>query len=232
MRARLNSKSVRLAVITAILASAALIAVPAALADGDPASDVLVDYPAFNPIGSGVSPTGEARLDRLLAASARAGFPIRVALIAAQSDLGTATTLWKQPVKYASFLQTELSELYDGQILVVMPNGFGLWGPSGGPHKVSAAELGVRAVAPGPGNQLAASAMAAVPLLAAADDHPIPRAAVLASGSASVVDTAPPTNTFSATVIVTLAGGALLIALAWIASLRARPLKLGRKLDA
>jgi hypothetical protein len=219
---------VRLAVITAILASAVLIAAPGALADGDPASDVLVDYPAFNPIGSGVSPDAQARLDRLLAASAHAGFPIRVALIAAQSDLGTATPLWREPSDYAHFLQTELSELYSGQILVVMPNGFGLWGPSTGPHAVTGRELAVRAAAPGAGNQLAASAMAAVPLLAAADGHPIPQASVLASQSATVADVAPASGTLSATVIATLAGGALLIALAWIASLRARPLRLRR----
>ncbi len=221
----------RLAVITVILASAALIAVPAARADGDPASDVLVDYPAFNPIGSGVSSVSQARLDALLAASNRAGFPIRVALIASQSDLGTATTLWKQPVRYASFLQDELSDMYGGQILVVMPNGFGLWGPSSGSQQVTAAELRVRAAAPGLGDQLAASAMAAVPLLAAADGHPIPRAAVLGSQSATVADTAPPNDTFSVAVIATLIGGLLLIALAWMASLRARPLQLRRGLD-
>ncbi len=193
---------------------------------------MLVDYPAFNPIGSGVSPAAQARLDKLLAASAHAGFPIRVALIASQSDLGTATPLWRDPRDYAHFLQTELSELYGGQILVVMPNGFGLWGPSSGLHQVTSAELGVRAAAPGPGDQLASSATAAVPLLAAADGHPIPHFAVLAAQSATVADTGPTTDTFSATVIIALVGGAFLIALAWVASLRARPLRLRRRLDA
>jgi hypothetical protein len=221
---------VRLAVTTAILASAALIAAPSALADGDPASDVLVDYPAFNPIGSGVSSASEARLDALLTASADAGFPIRVALIAAQRDLGTATTLWRKPVSYARFLQAELSELYHGQILVVMPNGFGLWGPSGGLHSVGVAEMGVRAAAPGPGNQLAASALAAVPLLAAAAGHPIPQAAIATSRVATVADGSRPSDTLSPAVIASLVIGALLIAIAWIASLRARPPHLPRRL--
>ncbi len=208
-----------------------MIAAPAVLADGDPASDVLVDYPAFNPIGSGVSPATQAHLDALLGASTRAGFPIRVALIASQSDLGTATPLWRKPVSYARFLQAELSEMYGGQILVVMPNGFGLWGPATGSHRVSAAELGVKAAAPGPGNQLAESALAAVPLLAAADRHPIPHAAIVASQAATVAEGSPPSSGFSPAVIASLAVGGLLIGLAWIASLRARPPQLRRRLD-
>ena len=120
---------VRLAAITAILASAALIAAPAALADGDPASDVLVESVVFNPI-DGVSLASQARLEAVLNASARAGFPIRVALIASAKDLGTVTPLWDKPGKYAAYLDTELSLSYRGQVLVVMPNGFGLHGPA------------------------------------------------------------------------------------------------------
>ncbi len=169
----------RLAAITAILASAALIAAPAALADGDPASDVLVESVVFNPI-DGVSLASQARLEAVLNASARAGFPIRVALIASAKDLGTVTPLWNKPGKYAAYLDTELSLSYRGQVLVVMPSGFGLHGPAHGPHAVTPAEAAVRAPAPGPGKQLGTSALAAVPLLAAADGHPIPASALAA----------------------------------------------------
>jgi hypothetical protein len=222
---------VRLAVITAILASAVLIAAPAALADGDPASDVLVESVLFNPI-DGVSQVSQAQLEAVLNASARAGFPIRVALIASATDLGTVTPLWNQPGKYARYLDTELGLLYRGQVLVVMPSGYGLHGPARGPHAVSPAEAAVRAPAPGPGEQLATSALAAVPLLAAAAGHPIPASELAASersataGEKSVVGTH-----FSPAAVVALLVGVLLIALAWWASLRARPLQLRPRLE-
>jgi hypothetical protein len=222
---------VRLAVITAILASAALIAAPAAFADGDPASDVLVESVVFNPI-DGVSQASQAKLEAVLNASAKAGFPIRVALIASAKDLGTVTPLWNEPGKYARYLDTELALLYRGQVLVVMPSGFGLHGRVHGPHAVSAAEVAVKAPAPGPGEQLATSALAAVPLLAAAAGHPIPTSALAAAersataGQKSVAGTS-----FSAGALVALLLGTFLIALAWWASLRARPLQLRRRLE-
>ncbi len=214
----------RLAVITAILASAALIAAPAALADGDPASDVLVENTLFNPIDSGVSLGSQARLEAVLSASARAGFPIRVALIAAADDLGTATALWRAPGRYAQYLGYELSELYRGQVLVVMPSGFGLYGSRAGAHAVSRAEQNVRATAPGPGEQLATAALAAVPLLAAAAGHPIPAGALAAAGRSAAAGERSGGAELPPTAIIALALGALLIAVAWTLSLRARPL--------
>jgi hypothetical protein len=222
---------VRLAVITAILASVALAAAPAALADGDPASDVLVGRPLFNPIGSGVSQKSEVQLESVLAASQRAGFPIRVALIARAANLGTATTLWNSPKNYAYYLWTELSLQYGGQILVVMPSGFGLYGPANGARAVTAAEAAVRAPAPGPGEQLASSAIAAVPLLAAAAGHPIPASELAAATRNSTAgEKVASAGTFSPHAILALLVGALLIALAWWASLRARPLRVERRL--
>lgn len=207
----------------------ALVAAPAALADGDPASDVLAGRTVFNPIGSGVSPNSQARLSAVLAASERAGFPIRVALIAGQNDLGTATKFWNDPGDYAHYLWIELSLEYGGQILVVMPNGFGLWGPSGGAHAVPPAEAAVRAPAPAAGERLAVAAIGAVPLLAAAAGHPIPPAALArANRNASAGEKVLPTSTFTPAVILTLILGALLIAAAWWASLRARPLQTRR----
>jgi len=217
-------------VITAILAGAALIGAPGALADGDPASDVLVGSTLFNPIDSGISLSSQARLEALLTASRRAGFPIRVALIASQNDLGTATALWNRPGKYAAYLQLELSLMYGGQVLVVMPGGFGLHGPSSGAHAVTAAEGGVRASAPGPGEQLADSAISAVPLLARAAGHPIPASAIAAADHATLSDKAAVGAGLSPSAVIALVVGALLIAGAWVLSLRARPLQLRRGL--
>ncbi|MCL2418725.1 MAG: hypothetical protein FWD04_05500 [Conexibacteraceae bacterium] len=220
------------AVISAILASFALIAAPAAFADGDPASDVLVDRAYFQPVDLALPAATEAQLQGVLAASAHAGFPIRVAMIASQSDLGTATPLWNEPGKYVEYLGAELSFAFKGQVLVVMPDGFGLYGPRSGPHAVTAAESAVRAPAPAAGPRLATSAIAAVPLLAAAAGHTIPAAALAAAErSASVGErVAPRGATLSPTELLALVLGALLIAVAWWASLRARPLQLRRGL--
>ena len=218
------------AVITAILASVALIAAPGASADGDPASDVLVQSQLFNPIDSGVSPSAQARLEAVLKDSARAGFPIRVALIASQSDLGTATAFWHEnPKYYAQYLGIELSELYGGQLLVVMPNGFGLYGPRAGGHAVTSAEGTVRATAPGPGPQLAAAALSAVPLLARAAGHPIPASALAAADRSSGPAEPASGGGLSVGAVIALVIGALIIAAAWTLSLRARPLQLGGK---
>lgn len=206
-----------------------MIAAPTALADGDPASDLLASTTLFNPSNSGVSLGAQARLEAVLTASRRAGFPIRVALIASGSagDLGTVTSLWRQPRRYAYYLWYELKDVYAGQVLVVMPGGFGLWGPRSGPHAVMAPEQSVRATAPGPGEQLAAAAISAVPLLARAAGHPIPAAKLAA---AERVRTPPEASRagsggLSAGALVALAVGALLIALSWTLSLRARPLR-------
>ncbi len=62
-------------------------------------------------------------------AAAKSGYPLRVAVIASPADLGSVTPLWRQPQAYAGFLGEELSLLYKGTLLVVMPDGFGLYGP-------------------------------------------------------------------------------------------------------
>jgi hypothetical protein len=202
-----------------------LAAAPAALADGDPASDVLVQSALFNPIGSGVSLASQVRLEALLRAGKRAGFPIRVALIAAANDLGTATALWRDPKNYARYLWIELSQLYGGQVLVVMPNGFGLYGTRSGSGAVTSGELSVRAAAPGAGEQLATAALSAVPLLARAAGHPIPAAALAAAERSTAPDQrAGGADEFPATAVLALVLGALLIAAAWRLSLRTRPL--------
>jgi hypothetical protein len=186
---------------------------------------VLVNMTLFNPIDSGIPFSTVDRLKGVLALSAKAGFPIRVAMINSATDLGTATAFWGQPPgKYAHYLWYELQNLYDGQILVVMPNGFGLWGPPHGRYAVSEAEMNVRALAPGHGVSLAAAAMSAVPLLADAAGHNIP-------GADDVQVVAHPSDAAGTPVVawLALALGVLLIAACWRASLRARPLSLGRR---
>ena len=207
-------------VIAPILASLALITAPAALADGDPASDVLADTTLFNPRDSGIPFSTVDRLAGLLALSRKEGFPLRVAMIDSPTDLGTVTAFWGRPPQaYASFLWSELRNLYDGQILVVMPNGFGLWGPPHGRYAVSKAEDDVRALSPGHGVSLAAAAISAVPLLARAAAHKLP-----GDDDVRALTPTPAAGGTPATAWIALVLGALLIAGCWGASLKARPL--------
>lgn len=215
----------RLCVITVILASVALLTATTALADGDPASDVLVENTLFNPVGSGISLSSQMRLEGVLKASATAGFPLRVALIAAADDLGTATAYWRDPKDYARYLWIELSQVYGGQILVVMPNGFGLYGTRSGPHQVTSGELSVQASAPGPGEQLVRAALSAVPLLARAAGHPIPAAAIAAADRSTLATAAAGAGELPPAAVTALVAGALLIAGAWTLSLRAKPIR-------
>jgi hypothetical protein len=183
-----------------------------ARADGDPASDVLAAQTVFLPQDGAIPPAQQAQLAQLVGSAGRAGFPLRVALIATRSDLGSVTALWRRPSAYARFLAQELSEVFHGTLLVVMPDGLGVARVGAGP----AAAL--QAVpAPGSGAALGSAAIEAVQQLAAAAGHrlPAPRGAPSSHASAH-----------SATGVVAwlaFAVGAILIAVAWMISLRLRP---------
>ncbi len=164
--------------------------VPAcALADGDPASDVLVTEPLFLPWDAGISTGQQARLTALLQAAAHSGYHLRVALIASPSDLGSVTELWRKPPSYAEFLGEELSLVYRGTLLVVMPDGFGLYRSSGSTIAERASLASLRA--PGSGTRLGAAAIAAIESVAGASGHrlavarAIPTPATSASGTKS-----------------------------------------------
>ena len=96
-----------------------------ARADGDPGSDVLVFQNLFVASDADMPVPQQVQLGNLLTAADKAGFPVRVAVIATRTDLGAVTALWQRPAAYASFLGTELSLAYTQRLLVVMPNGFG-----------------------------------------------------------------------------------------------------------
>jgi len=111
------------ALIATLLAAAALAGT--ARADGDPASDYLLSQKAFFPFSVKYPQNRQDQLSALLADANAKGYPIRVALIANKSDLGAVTSLWGQPRTYAHFLGQELTFLYKGPLLVVMPAGLG-----------------------------------------------------------------------------------------------------------
>jgi hypothetical protein len=200
----------------AILLPASLALAGRARADGDPASDVLVSQTLFLPQDARLTTRQQAQLGALLSAARRSGYPLRLALIASPTDLGSITELWRQPDSYARFLGQELSLNYHGTLLVVMPNGFGLYGP--GSHSAAQRTALARTGAPGSAAGLGTTAIAAVQRLAAAAGHPLSVGAVSTRAAPAKTD-------YLAWLAVLI--GALLIVLAWVASLRARPLKSG-----
>ncbi len=204
-----------------MMALTVAIAPAPARADGDPASDVLVSQTAFIPSDAGVSAAQTAELQALLSTAARHGYPVRVALIASASDLGSVTELWRQPQNYADFLGLELSLAVHGTVLVVMPNGAGVYHP--GVATAAARAALARASAHAGHGDLAAIAVAAVQDLAAADGHVVraPRAQPAPRREAS--------KSTALTTWLAVGIGAGLIVLAWAASLRTRPLRVRRR---
>ncbi|HEY7694219.1 MAG TPA: hypothetical protein VH816_17920 [Gaiellaceae bacterium] len=116
-------------VVTAIIA--ALACVPAALADGDPASDYLLSQQTFLPFDAKIPAATSEQLAGLVRNANEHGYKIRLAVIATRYDLGAVTALWKQPKTYASFLAAEIAFVYKGPLLIVMPNGLGFHAPGG-----------------------------------------------------------------------------------------------------
>lgn len=172
----------------AVCLAAALVTAPAASGDGDPASDILLVQSVFFPYRPATSPRLERELDGATAAAARAGLPIKVALIASPVDLGVITSLWPEPRRYADYLDDEISFGSRPQpLLVVMADGYGARG-------LTPAETAAVASLPTPAGRtsddLASAALSAVRLIARAAGHPISATAVASpsgSGSASVL---------------------------------------------
>lgn len=195
-----------------MLALIAAAAAGAARADGDPASDVLVSYNLFLPQDAGAGTAQQLQLTALITAADRRVAPLRVALIASPSDLGSITGLWRQPQEYARFLDSELTLVYRGSLLVVMPDGYGLAGPAA---QRPAARHAVAALPP-PRRALVAGAVRAIQRLAQAEGRPLALPAVRspsrAPGSGPIA-------------WIAFAVGLLMVLAAWGASLRARPLR-------
>jgi hypothetical protein len=194
-----------------------------ALADGDPASDVLATQPLFLPADAGLSEGQQAQLASLANAVRRSRVSLRVAVIASPADLGSVTELWRQPQTYARFLAQELSVVYRGPhpptLLVVMANGFGLGAPARAAPSVRTALAGLPP--PGSASRLGAATLTAIERIASAAGHP------LATPSATPAET---TDSASNELVpwLVFAAGAALIAVAWTLSLRARPLRRSR----
>ena len=171
------------------------------------------------PCPSSVPPPGRRRparqqtTRRAAPEAARAGYPIRVALIASPptSDRSPSSG---EPQSYAKFLGQELGLVHHGPLLVVMPNGLGSTSSTDPTPPSNPRSPTSRPHDPAPNS--APPHSTAVQKLAAASGHPVPI-------PAPAPPTEPQRHRRHRTLVV-FAAGAVLIGLAWAASFRARPL--------
>ena len=152
--------------------TALLLALPAAAwANGDPASDVLLQSKVYFPTQR-VSVEEATKLKAIVDKANAKGYPIKVALIHDETDLGTVPSLLNQAQKYSEFLGPEIRFAYRGDLLVVMPTGLGLTTTDQTEPPAKAIE-GMKVDAGGSPDGLALTAEEAVTKLAAAAGHPI-----------------------------------------------------------
>lgn len=152
---------------------------PAALADGDPASDVLLLQDDYIPYEPRLSPPVTNGLTALLKATRRAGYPVKVAIIASPQDLGAVPNLFARPQQYATFLGQEIAFNGRTPLLVVMPQGFGV-------DQVSSSALrGLPAPGTSSVDALGRSAIEGVVRLARAAGHPVSAPKLSGGGSSS-----------------------------------------------
>jgi hypothetical protein len=199
----------------ALVAFAVLALLPAgAAADGDPASDVLLAQDVYYPYAPKVSKPLTTALDSLLGRVRKAGYPMKVALIQAPSDLGAYPNLFGDTQNYANLLAKEIAFNSHPHLLVVMPSGFG--GDNLGAN-VDRALKGITVDGDAQSNGLAQAALAAVARVASANGHPTPvpaeAHAALASSKASSTRSTPSLLVYGGPVLLALlaVGGLLLV---------------------
>lgn len=155
---------------------AVLCAPTEALANGDPASDVLISDTVFLPYDA-PSPQVADELRSVIDTARTAGQPVRVAVIQSRQDLGAVSNMFGFPREYARLLAQELGNPIEAgakgkrdPLLIVMPAGYGMIGFSG------RAERELRNIEIGDGatsDDLARAAGYGVQVLARANGHPI-----------------------------------------------------------
>lgn len=158
--------------IALVVAAVALCFPATAQANGDPASDYLLVQDLFLPFNAKIPADTVERLQNVIKGAEKGGYKIKVALILTRYDLGTAFSLFNKPQQYAEFLGLELSFIYQGRLLVVMPSGYGV-SVNGKPDPKSRLVL-KPLPPPGPdATKLALGATRAVTRLATASGHVI-----------------------------------------------------------
>jgi hypothetical protein len=166
-----------LALVLAAVALAA--AAPSALADADPPSDVLLLQSVYYPYQPPVSDRYRRTLDSVVAQAQRAGYPVKVALVQSQIDLGAIPQLFGRPVEYAPFLAREIAFKSRDPLLVVEPVGLATANVT---PRAQQAIQGIRVDDSKKSDGLVAAAIQAVPKMATASGHPVAAVPVPSSG--------------------------------------------------
>jgi hypothetical protein len=162
--ATFNKPVVKLALVGLLAAAFWCVSSTDATADVDPASDVLLLDNVYFPYDPKVCSELEDGLKQLTADAKEARYPVKVALIASESDLGGIPQLMGKPQEYADFLHGEIGRQIDGVLLIAMPGGFGFMPPD----KSEARVLEKISIADdADSNRLAEAAVDAIPQLAA-----------------------------------------------------------------
>lgn len=194
----------RLLPVLAVAAALAVLPAPA-LADGDPASDYLLTEDVYLPLSPGISTDLGRTITDLLKSTRKAGFPLRVAIIAAPRDLGAVPQYFGRPQSYAPFLESEIAFNTKKPLLVVMPGGYGVAAMPNG------AENGLTGLAPpksAQGDDIGRATITAIVKLSKAAGHPVPAPKLPKASSGGGGGTSP-ALVFGVPVALLALGGAL-----------------------
>ena len=190
-----------------MLAAAALVtalaAPPVAHADSDPASDTLLLQDVYLPIQPPMPPAYATALRNMAASMKKAGYPLKVAIIATPNDLGLVPQIFNKPQQYASYLGREIDFQRKNSLLVVMPAGYGT---NDVLPKVAASVANL----PAPGASLESmgkGALTAMGRISAAAGHPVPVPKVKASSGGGKSSTSPAVIFGVPVIFLALAGG-------------------------
>lgn len=158
-----------------------LAVVPAAHANGDPPSNVLLNSAVYLPADS--APSRETtRLVGTVDAAAKGGYAVKVAVVQSPRDLGNIPQYWGRPQEYAEHLADGLRFAWRGDLLIVMPAGLGVAAPAqarqkkaaiaaikpsgaGAPPLAAAGDRAVRALARAAGKPLGGGGSSVLPAL-------------------------------------------------------------------
>ena len=177
----------RLVALLLSVAAGMAIAAPAALANGDPPSNVLIGQDAYTP----ADPAPAALVRELKQAAVRAkeaGYPTKVAVVRTEADLGNVPQALGKPQQYADYLLADLhgpSQVKgDFGVLVVTPAGAGIAGRSfNGGERQAARTIDVSTGASS--GELVRAATATLEAMASAAGHPIGGAGSDSGGGSS-----------------------------------------------
>jgi hypothetical protein len=157
---------------------------PSAHANVDPASDVLLQQNVFLPYKK-VCPQLADALKKLTDRVVKEGYPVKVAIIGSEADLGGAPQYFGRPEDYARFLGSEIGigigidgpggagTQTNESLLTVMPAGFGFV-RSANAANVALVVVGLEPPKDTHPDDLARATIGALPELARAARHPVP----------------------------------------------------------